>query len=220
MLVVGASVGLLIPDLRERCMLGDTGSNVIGAAVGWGLTIAVGATGQWIALAVVVVLDVVSETISFTKVIDRTPPLRFVDRLGAPRTPHPLTPGAGGPSTPDAASPDRPAQAGSVGRPGPVRPIRGGDGGAACRWTAMRQREVQRRAVEPLLRSDVGVGAGRGPRRRVAEGREIRSVQSQLHRQLGRGRLRGPGDAVVQDVRDRCRSGSYVATQTIAVLRR
>jgi UDP-N-acetylmuramyl pentapeptide phosphotransferase/UDP-N-acetylglucosamine-1-phosphate transferase len=82
-LVLGAGLGLLVPDLRERCMLGDTGSNVLGAAVGFGLVVATGATGEWIALGVVVALNAASEVVSFTKVIDRTPPLRRLDRLGS-----------------------------------------------------------------------------------------------------------------------------------------
>jgi hypothetical protein len=82
-LVLGAGVGLLVPELRERCMLGDTGSNVLGAAVGFGLVVAAGATGEWVALAIVVALNAASEVVSFTKVIDRTPPLRWLDRVGS-----------------------------------------------------------------------------------------------------------------------------------------
>jgi hypothetical protein len=83
MLVLGAGAGMLVPDLRETCMLGDTGANVLGAAVGFGLVVALGDTGQWVALAVVVALNLVSERVSFTRVIDATPPLRWLDRLGA-----------------------------------------------------------------------------------------------------------------------------------------
>lgn len=82
-LVLGAGAGLLVADLREACMLGDTGSNVLGAAVGHGLVVALGTTGEWAALAVLVALNVVSERVSFTRVIDATPPLRWLDRLGA-----------------------------------------------------------------------------------------------------------------------------------------
>lgn len=82
MLVLGAGAGLLVPDLRERCMVGDTGSNVLGAAVGYGLVVSCGATGEWTALAVVVALNLLSEVVSFTQVIDATPPLRALDRWG------------------------------------------------------------------------------------------------------------------------------------------
>lgn len=83
MLVLGAGAGMLVPDLREACMLGDTGANVLGAAVGFGLVVALGPTGQWVALAVVAAMNLVSERVSFTRVIDATPPLRWIDRLGA-----------------------------------------------------------------------------------------------------------------------------------------
>lgn len=83
MLVVGAGSGLLIPDLRERCMLGDTGSNVLGAAIGWGLVISLAGGGEWVALVVVVALNLASEFVSFTRVIDAVAPLRWLDRLGS-----------------------------------------------------------------------------------------------------------------------------------------
>ena len=83
MLVLGAGAGMLLPDLREQCMLGDTGANVLGAAVGFGLALSLNRTGEWIAVGVLLALNVASERISFTKVIDATPPLRWVDRLGA-----------------------------------------------------------------------------------------------------------------------------------------
>lgn len=80
--VVAAGLGLLGVDLSERGMLGDTGANVLGAAVGLGLLGALGATGEWIALGAVAALNLVSERVSFSRVIDRTPPLRWLDRLG------------------------------------------------------------------------------------------------------------------------------------------
>jgi UDP-GlcNAc:undecaprenyl-phosphate GlcNAc-1-phosphate transferase len=83
-IVAGAGAGMLVPDLRERCMVGDTGANVLGAAAGLGL---VATTGRGVQAAVAIVLlglNVASEFVSFSRVIDRTPPLRWVDRLGAP----------------------------------------------------------------------------------------------------------------------------------------
>jgi UDP-GlcNAc:undecaprenyl-phosphate/decaprenyl-phosphate GlcNAc-1-phosphate transferase len=83
LLVVGAGAGVLFADLRERCMLGDTGSNVLGAAVGFGLVVALGATGEWIGLTLVLAANALSELVSFSKLIDAVAPLRWVDRLGA-----------------------------------------------------------------------------------------------------------------------------------------
>ena len=83
-LVIGGSLGLLVPDLREELMLGDSGANVIGAALGYGVVIAVSDWWRWGALALVAFGNLLSERVSFTKVIDSVPPLRWADRLGAP----------------------------------------------------------------------------------------------------------------------------------------
>lgn len=80
--VLGATAGLLIPDLRERVMLGDAGANVLGAAVGWTLVTQVGGPARVAALVVVAALNVISERVSFSAVIERTPGLRGFDRLG------------------------------------------------------------------------------------------------------------------------------------------
>lgn len=81
-LVAGAGAGLAWPDLREQLMLGDTGANVLGAALGLGvvMTCSPGVrTGVMIAVAV---LNLASESVSFSRVIDASPPLRYLDRLG------------------------------------------------------------------------------------------------------------------------------------------
>ena len=83
-LVAGAGVGMLGPDLRERCMLGDTGANVLGAGAGLGLVTTTGPGAWWFAVVVLGALNLASARISFSQVIARTPPLRWLDRLGAP----------------------------------------------------------------------------------------------------------------------------------------
>ena len=80
--VVGACVGLLWFDLRESLMLGDAGANVVGAAVGVGVVLACSPTIRVAALVVVAALNLVSEVVSFSRVIERVPPLRALDRLG------------------------------------------------------------------------------------------------------------------------------------------
>lgn len=80
--VLGATLGLLVPDLRERLMLGDAGSNVVGAALGFGVVLTTGRLAQIVVVLVLTALNIASEKVSFSKVIAATPPLRFLDRLG------------------------------------------------------------------------------------------------------------------------------------------
>lgn len=80
--VIGAAAALLWPDLRERVMLGDAGANVVGAAVGLALVVTTAGVATWVVLAVLVALNAASEVVSFSRFIDRVPPLRAVDRLG------------------------------------------------------------------------------------------------------------------------------------------
>src|SRR6478672_13694503 len=68
--------------LRERAMLGDTGSNLIGAIAGVWLLTALGADARLVALAVVVALTVYGEIRSISATIDSVPPLRWIDSLG------------------------------------------------------------------------------------------------------------------------------------------
>ena len=68
--------------LRERAMLGDTGSNVLGAAVGLAAVLALDGPATLVVLVVLAALNAASEWVSFSAVIDRTPPLRWFDHLG------------------------------------------------------------------------------------------------------------------------------------------
>lgn len=81
-LAVGALLALLLPDLRERAMLGDVGANALGAVLGVGVVVACSEEVRLVVLVAVAVLNLASEAVSFSKVIDRTPPLRYLDRLG------------------------------------------------------------------------------------------------------------------------------------------
>jgi UDP-GlcNAc:undecaprenyl-phosphate GlcNAc-1-phosphate transferase len=85
-LFLGPILVLLPLDLRERGMLGDTGSNAIGAVAGMWLIVTLDTTGQAIALALMVVLTAFGEFRSISGVIERTPGLRHLDSLG--RTTH------------------------------------------------------------------------------------------------------------------------------------
>ncbi len=81
---VGAAVGLAPWELRERLMQGDTGANVVGGLLGLGAAAELGSTALWALVVVLFALNLASEKVSFSKVIDATAPLRWFDRLGRP----------------------------------------------------------------------------------------------------------------------------------------
>ncbi|MEO7572469.1 MAG: hypothetical protein ABIX10_08525 [Acidimicrobiales bacterium] len=83
--VVGAAAGLLPADLDERLMLGDTGANLLGAVLGLAVVLETSRPVRTGVLIALVLLNVASERVSFTSVIDATPGLRHFDRLGRRR---------------------------------------------------------------------------------------------------------------------------------------
>jgi hypothetical protein len=68
--------------LRERAMLGDTGSNLVGAVAGVWLLTTLGADARLVALAAVAGLTIYGELRSISAAIDSLPPLRWLDSLG------------------------------------------------------------------------------------------------------------------------------------------
>jgi hypothetical protein len=90
---LGAALALLPDDLGERAMLGDAGANALGAMLGGAAAVSLPRPARIALLAGIVALTGASEKISFTKVIERTPPLRWLDMLGrrapAPREAEP-----------------------------------------------------------------------------------------------------------------------------------
>lgn len=84
-LFVGPALVVAAFTLRERAMLGDTGSNLIGALAGISLLVTLGETGRWVALALVAALTIYGEFRSISRTIERVPPLRWIDSLGRVR---------------------------------------------------------------------------------------------------------------------------------------
>lgn len=87
--LLGPVIAVWRLDLGERGMLGDAGSNAMGAIVGYLLAGALDL--PWLSAVAVVLLamNVLSERISFSRVIELVPPLRFLDRLGQLPADHP-----------------------------------------------------------------------------------------------------------------------------------
>ena len=76
-----AAAALLPDDLHERTMLGDCGANALGAVLGLALLHRHPQRSAQ-ALAGLTALTALSEVVSYSRVIDAVPPLRWVDRLG------------------------------------------------------------------------------------------------------------------------------------------
>jgi UDP-N-acetylmuramyl pentapeptide phosphotransferase/UDP-N-acetylglucosamine-1-phosphate transferase len=79
---VGAAGAVLKDDLAEQVMIGDAGANALGALLGVALAARTGIAGRAALLAGIAALTAASEKVSFTAVIDATPGLRQLDRLG------------------------------------------------------------------------------------------------------------------------------------------
>jgi len=79
---VGVAVLLLPYDLREMAMLGDAGSNALGALLGLNSVKRFTGRGQWIAIGALAGLTILGEQKSIGAWIERAPVLSWLDRLG------------------------------------------------------------------------------------------------------------------------------------------
>ncbi|MFY9587151.1 MAG: hypothetical protein WAT66_06825, partial [Actinomycetota bacterium] len=80
---LGGVAAFLLLDLRERAMLGDTGSNAIGAILGGAIVVADPPSWFLLALlALLVGLTMIAEGPTLSAWIDRIGPLRTFDRAG------------------------------------------------------------------------------------------------------------------------------------------
>jgi hypothetical protein len=79
---LGAAVLIAPYDLREMTMLGDSGSNALGALLGWSSVNRLTGRGRWIAIGALAGLTALGERTSLGQIIERTPVLRRVDEWG------------------------------------------------------------------------------------------------------------------------------------------
>jgi hypothetical protein len=94
--IVGSALGLLLlvlgpvlavwrHDLGERAMLGDAGANAAGALAGYLLASSLSLVGLAVAAAFMLALNLASEKVSYTAVIESNALLRWLDGLGRRR---------------------------------------------------------------------------------------------------------------------------------------
>ena len=78
-----ATAVVLLPyDLREMAMLGDGGSNALGAVLGFGSVTRITGRGRTRLIAALTLLTVLGERRSLGILIERAPILRWLDALG------------------------------------------------------------------------------------------------------------------------------------------
>lgn len=80
--VLGALAAFMPHDLKAHVMMGDTGSNPLGASLGVFAVFALGWPGRVVFLAVLVGLQILAEFVSLSALIERSWLLRAVDKLG------------------------------------------------------------------------------------------------------------------------------------------
>ena len=79
---LGTAVLLLPYDLRERTMLGDAGSNALGAMLGLSSVSRLTGTSRWLAIGALAGLTAFGERRSLGELIERTPVVAWLDGLG------------------------------------------------------------------------------------------------------------------------------------------
>ncbi|MBA2568996.1 MAG: glycosyltransferase [Actinobacteria bacterium] len=79
---LGTAVLLLPYDLREQTMLGDAGSNALGAMLGLSSVSRLTGSSRWLAIGALAALTALGERRSLGELIERTPLLDELDRLG------------------------------------------------------------------------------------------------------------------------------------------
>lgn len=85
--LAGAVLAGLSDELSEKWMMGDAGANPLGAALGYWISISLSLSAKAVVLLSLICAHISSERCSFSKIIDKNPVLRFIDRLGRSQLP-------------------------------------------------------------------------------------------------------------------------------------
>jgi UDP-GlcNAc:undecaprenyl-phosphate/decaprenyl-phosphate GlcNAc-1-phosphate transferase len=154
---LAAAAALLPEDLGERAMLGDAGANALGAMLGTAAATSLSRPARLAALGVIAGLTASSEVVSFTKIIERTGPLRWLDMLGRRPAPAAQAPATGqqapAPPAPGPHAPAGSAQDGAATVPAP---------GASAARAGATPASATPASATPAGASPVSTAAGNG----------------------------------------------------------
>ncbi|SNX55383.1 UDP-N-acetylmuramyl pentapeptide phosphotransferase [Thermoanaerobacterium sp. RBIITD] len=84
-IVLGASIAFLPIDLKAKIMLGDTGSNILGITLGISSVLIFNFNIRLILLILLVLIHIITEKYSLTKIIEGNKVLNCLDMLGRGR---------------------------------------------------------------------------------------------------------------------------------------
>lgn len=84
-LIIPPVAGLFWGDMKEQSMMGDAGSNVLGAILGFTFVINLSQTANLAILVFLVLLHAIAEKYSLSDFIERTPIIKQLDELGLKR---------------------------------------------------------------------------------------------------------------------------------------
>lgn len=72
-------------DVREQGLMGDAGSNAMGAYLGFFIALTMPMPALVVVFVLLLAMNLASERVSYSAFIERTPALSWLDRLGRPR---------------------------------------------------------------------------------------------------------------------------------------
>lgn len=129
LLVFGPVAAVWRLDLGERGMLGDAGANAMGAVAGYLIVVSGNVWLVAAAAAVLLAFNLASERVSFSRVIEESPVLRWIDGLGRLPANEPPSDGEAQPGEPGMTR-DEVASARGAGGAGTKDDLTGKDGGS------------------------------------------------------------------------------------------
>lgn len=72
-------------DAREQGLMGDAGSNAMGAYLGFVIAVSMPLAGLAVVTVLLLVANLASERVSYSAIIERAAALRWLDHLGRPK---------------------------------------------------------------------------------------------------------------------------------------
>ncbi len=82
LILLTAAILYLRQDLKELCMLGDTGSNILGITLGYFCVLSFGFIGKLVIFIILLLLNLAAEKVSISKIISQNRILNYLDHLG------------------------------------------------------------------------------------------------------------------------------------------